>query len=103
MNEAEAAPGADTRTFYIVVHVLADNAFKKYLQHCSQSDLMLFRGMLLRVGAGWQLPTRSAAGACLCSSQQHDCKASWYVAITHSAWSLVVGTSHSTCNPLAYV
>lgn len=60
MNEAEAAPGADTRTFYIVVHVLADNAFKKYLQHCSQSDLMLFRGLLLRVGAGWQLPARSA-------------------------------------------
>lgn len=33
----------------VVVHVMSDFAFKKYLQHCSASDLMLLRGMLLKV------------------------------------------------------
>lgn len=40
----------ETRDFVIIVHVLGDHAFKKYLGHCSRSDLMLFRGLLLRVG-----------------------------------------------------
>lgn len=34
----------------VVVHVLNDYAFKKYLDHCSASDLMLLRGLLLKVG-----------------------------------------------------
>jgi hypothetical protein len=35
----------------VVVHVLNDGAFKKYLGHCSLSDLLLFRGLLVKVGA----------------------------------------------------
>lgn len=49
-------------------------------------------------GRGW-VAAAGQVSPCRCSSQQHDCKASWYVAVTHSAWSLVVGTSHSACNP----
>jgi hypothetical protein len=47
--EGVAESGSDQRHFAVVVHVLSDYAFKKYLQHCSQSELMLLRGMLLRV------------------------------------------------------
>jgi hypothetical protein len=54
VSEVEGvAESASDQRFAVVVHVLSDYAFKKYLQHCSQSDLMLLRGMLLRVrGAG---------------------------------------------------
>jgi len=53
----KAAPGGDEatsgasapRTFFVIVHVHADHAFKGYLKHCSQSDLMLFRGLVLKV------------------------------------------------------
>jgi hypothetical protein len=38
----------------VVVHVLSDYAFKKYLQHCSASDLLLLRGLLLKVCSLWQ-------------------------------------------------
>ena len=40
----------DWRTFLVIVHVMADHAFKRYLGQCSRSDLMLFRGLLLKVG-----------------------------------------------------
>ena len=43
---------AARRVFLLVVHVHNDFAFKKYLATCSSSDLLLFRGLLLRVGAG---------------------------------------------------
>jgi hypothetical protein len=39
----------ETRELAVVVHVLSDYAFKKYLQHCSASDLLLLRGLLLKV------------------------------------------------------
>jgi hypothetical protein len=39
------------RTFFIVVHVLSDHAFKKYMRHCSRSDAPLLRGMLLKARA----------------------------------------------------
>jgi len=35
----------------VVVHVMSDYAFKKYLLSCSRSDLLLLRGMLLKVWA----------------------------------------------------
>jgi len=35
------------RKFVIIVHVQSDFAFKKYLDSCSNSDLMLYRGLLL--------------------------------------------------------
>ncbi|KAG2437038.1 hypothetical protein HYH02_011301 [Chlamydomonas schloesseri] len=44
------AMGADRRrVFGVVVHVHGDHAFKKYLQNCSSSDLLLYRGLLLQV------------------------------------------------------
>jgi hypothetical protein len=54
----ETAPGprggaperAQQRTFFVVVHVLSDSAFRKFYQHCSRSDLLLHRGLLLQVG-----------------------------------------------------
>ncbi len=54
-GNGDASPGPAQRSFLVIVHVLGDHAFKKYLQHCSGSDLMLFRGLLLRV-------RRAAAG-----------------------------------------
>ncbi|KAF5835395.1 hypothetical protein DUNSADRAFT_7480 [Dunaliella salina] len=37
------------RKFVVIVHVQSDFAFKKYLDNCSNSDLMLYRGLLLEV------------------------------------------------------
>lgn len=37
------------RELAVIVHVMSDYAFKKYLQHCTGSDLMLLRGLLLKV------------------------------------------------------
>ncbi|KAF6265091.1 hypothetical protein COO60DRAFT_1114800 [Scenedesmus sp. NREL 46B-D3] len=45
----EQPAGEATRELAVVVHVLSDYAFKKYLQHCSASDLLLLRGLLLKV------------------------------------------------------
>ena len=45
------AAAAASRTFNVVVHIMGDYAFKKYLQHCTVSDLLLFRGLLLKVHA----------------------------------------------------
>jgi hypothetical protein len=44
-----AQPAGETRELAVVVHVQSDYAFKKYLRHCSASDLMLLRGLLLKV------------------------------------------------------
>ncbi|GIL53591.1 hypothetical protein Vafri_9205 [Volvox africanus] len=43
------APEVAPRRFSIVVHVHGDHAFKKYLQHFSSSDALLYRGLLLQV------------------------------------------------------
>ncbi|KAG2429799.1 hypothetical protein HXX76_010583 [Chlamydomonas incerta] len=43
------AAGGGRRVFGVVVHVHGDHAFKKYLQNCSSSDLLLYRGLLLQV------------------------------------------------------
>lgn len=40
---------AASREFLVVVHVHSDHAFKKYAEACSTSDLMLYRGLLLKV------------------------------------------------------
>jgi len=51
VNEVKLpAESRDSRSFVIIVHVLADHAFKRYLSNCSRSDLMLYRGLLLKVG-----------------------------------------------------
>lgn len=48
---ATSTSSSGNRHFVVVVHVLSDHAFKKYMQHCSNSDLMLFRGLLLKVSS----------------------------------------------------
>jgi hypothetical protein len=49
---AGSGPQGQQRRFTVVVHVHGDHAFKKYLNNCSQSDLLLFRGLLLTVSRG---------------------------------------------------
>jgi hypothetical protein len=46
------------RRFTVVVHVHSDHAFRKYLDHCSHSDLLLYRGLLLTVStSSWKQTT----------------------------------------------
>mmetsp|Transcript_3274 Transcript_3274/g.8755 ORF Transcript_3274/g.8755 Transcript_3274/m.8755 type:complete len:162 (+) Transcript_3274:170-655(+) len=47
LADRRAQPHA--RRFAVIVHVQSDFAFKKYLDNCSNSDLMLYRGLLLEV------------------------------------------------------
>lgn len=49
VKQNESAGPHNVRDFVIIVHVLGDHAFKRYLSQCSRSDLMLFRGLLLKV------------------------------------------------------
>jgi hypothetical protein len=52
VNEVvEATSGAGERQFLVVVHVHSDHAFKKYLETCSATDMVLYRGLLLKVRA----------------------------------------------------
>ncbi|GAX84707.1 hypothetical protein CEUSTIGMA_g12129.t1 [Chlamydomonas eustigma] len=37
------------QSYLLIVHVMGDSAFKKYLGKSSRSDLMLFRGLLIKV------------------------------------------------------
>eukprot|EP00983_Pelagomonas_calceolata_P133023 1161925-Pelagomonas_calceolata.AAC.3 len=53
LADRRAQPHA--RRFAVIVHVQSDFAFKKYLDNCSNSDLMLYRGLLLEVSAGLTL------------------------------------------------
>ncbi|WIA17822.1 hypothetical protein OEZ85_009328 [Tetradesmus obliquus] len=48
-HDMEQPANEATQELAVIVHVLSDYAFKKYLQHCSASDLMLLRGLLLKV------------------------------------------------------
>ncbi|GLI67104.1 hypothetical protein VaNZ11_011309 [Volvox africanus] len=48
-SESSSATDVARRRFSIVVHVHGDHAFKKYLQHFSSSDALLYRGLLLQV------------------------------------------------------
>jgi hypothetical protein len=48
-TDPQQPAGQGTRELAVIVHVLGDYAFKKYVQHCSASDLMLLRGLLLKV------------------------------------------------------
>lgn len=60
-STAAAAPAADERRAYsVVVHVHGDHAFKKYLQNCTPSDLLLYRGLLLEVRGGGPVGRRRA-------------------------------------------
>jgi hypothetical protein len=54
----------------VVVHVLNDSAFKKYLNNCSLSDLLLFRGLLVKVSAGGGQTPCPAAGVLRTGTRQ---------------------------------
>lgn len=47
MVAEESADGQ--RLFLVVVHVLSDHAFKKYLDTCCATDMLLYRGLLIKV------------------------------------------------------
>jgi hypothetical protein len=59
----QGGDGSETsRHFLLIVHVLADHAFKRYLQHCTPSDLILFRGLLLHVSTSPSMDKVVTAG-----------------------------------------
>jgi hypothetical protein len=59
-DSADAQTG--TRTFDVVVHVCSDHAFKKFLSNCATCDLLLYRGLLLKVGTLAHGVTAAAQG-----------------------------------------
>lgn len=49
VHEIQGSHADGTVDLTVVVHVLNDSCFKKYLNNCSLSDLLLFRGLLVKV------------------------------------------------------
>ncbi len=78
--EASSSSADGERSFLIIVHVMGDHAFKKYLAQCSRTDLMLFRGLLLKVGGEPPAAPEAPAGRPL--RLRRGCHASY----TMTAW-----------------
>lgn len=48
-NDAISSSQQNSVELAVVVHVLYDYVFKRYMQYCTASDLLLLRGLLLKV------------------------------------------------------
>jgi len=70
MQEVVAGADGVAAAFAVIVQVAHDSSFKKYLNSCSLSDLMLFRGLLLKV-CFTPLTFGIALGLCRCWTEHH--------------------------------